>query len=105
MSRFETLELGPVPSGEDCAQTVDPDYGVKAHAECQRYRAQLERHYASHHQGKPFPARLFTKSNPHDFGSYYEVAVRFDPSDETQVEAAYWLESNQPEMWDITLTE
>lgn len=100
MSRFETLELGPVPSGEDCAQTSDPDYGVKAHAECTRYRQQLERHYAANHDGAAPPVRLFTKSNPHDFGSYHEVAVRFDSEDRKQVEAAFWIEGNQPEMWD-----
>lgn len=96
----ETLMLGSSPCNEDCAQTTDPDYVRKAHVECRRYAAQMRRHYATRHAGKECPLDLRIKGNAHDFGTYYEVAVSFDPADRKQVTAAYWLEGNCPENWD-----
>lgn len=98
----ETIELGSSPAAEPCAQTTDPNYSEKARAECNLYRAQLQRHYAAAHDGQPLPegCRLVIKANSHDFGCYYEVAVKFDGTSRAAIDAAFWLESNCPETWD-----
>jgi hypothetical protein len=99
---IETIELGSVPYNEPCAETTDPDYASKACAECNRYRAQLARAYSAAHSGRPLPkgCRLVIKSNNHDYGTYYEVAVKFDGSDAKAGRAALWFEANLPESWD-----
>jgi hypothetical protein len=53
-------------------------YPVNARKECQRFINQIRNHYGS----EPVGARLYIKSNPHDFGSYLSVECEFawDPS-------------------------
>lgn len=99
---IETLSLGSSPVNEPCAQTTDPDYGLKASNECHRYLNQLHRHYEANHDGNSLPlgCKLLIKGSMHDYGTYYEVAVKFDASDPYQLDAAYWLESNCPLVWD-----
>jgi hypothetical protein len=99
---YDYIYLGPTPANEPCVQTTDPDYGIKAHAECERYKALLESTYSAAHDGQPCPARIMVKSEAHDFGHYYEVVCRFDANDHAQCEAAYWLDSNSPTEWPET---
>jgi len=95
------LEIGSTPWNETGAQLGQPNYAELGLHECQIYVAQLIRHYeASKKKHLPKGCIVFVKVNHHDFGSYYEVHVRFDDEDEAAVEAAYWLESNAPEFWD-----
>ncbi len=93
------LELGSSPANEPCVQTTDPDYCELAVVECRRFKALLAAHYAAQHAGRECPVSLRVKSNSHDFGTYYEVAVRFDDRVEAQIEAAYWFEENAPTEW------
>lgn len=98
-TRRETIELGSAPHAEACAQVGSEDYAERARKECATYRRQLRREAAA--AGIALGAvELVIKSSAHDYGSYYEVAVRFDGESETECEAAYWLEGNQPERWD-----
>tara|TARA_R110002051_G_C8727285_1_gene497499 strand:- start:1377 stop:1634 length:258 start_codon:yes stop_codon:yes gene_type:complete len=57
-------------------------YRVNAGKECRRFIEQIRNHYGSEPQG----ARLYIKSNPHDFGSYLSVECEFiwDPSEEDE---------------------
>lgn len=88
----EYLELGPVPYEEDCAQVGAGNYHEKARKECTAYKHQLER---------LFPKGTFTiKSNPHDFGSYYEVCIVYNDNDESSSDYAFNVESNLPSNWD-----
>ena len=98
---IETLEIGSSPYEEVCAQVGEDNYSVKARQECKEFIAQLKRHYQSVH-GTEFPdnCRLIVKSNQHDFGTYYEVAAKFDENDDKAGDAAYWLEGNTPAKWD-----
>ena len=92
MSR-EYIELGPVPYDEACQQVGMPGYDrKKAQSECAMYKAQLE---------KKWPAASFSvRAFPHDFGTYYEVVVNYNPDDETETDLAYEIESNLPATWD-----
>lgn len=94
-----SISLSSSPWGEAGVQTVDSDYDNKAPRECRAYTGQLQRLYQERFD-KELPCRLVVKSNPHDFGNYYDVHVVFDDQDPEQVEAAYWLENHSPENWD-----
>lgn len=93
---MEYLTIGPTPSGEDCAQVGSPDYGKKARKECTAFLNQLRRTFGE----EPDGACLRIKSNPHDFGSYYEVVCSYDPDDPAAVAYALKCESEAPEEWD-----
>lgn len=97
---MSTLMISSCPWGEDCAQTLDELYAIRAPLECGVFRSQLQRHYAAHHDGVDPPCRLVVQENPHDFCTYYTVDAVFDDNDEAAVTAAYWLESHTPERWD-----
>lgn len=100
---YETMPLGPAPTGEDCVQvSKTDDYAQAMRAEVARYKELLEKRF-------PVPASLEGKvsfirqSNRHDFGAYYEIEVKYaidDPEDEAPVNFALFVESNLPETWD-----
>lgn len=98
-----TIEIGSTPCEEECAQVGTDDYSVRARKECKAYINQLRRFIVS----KGFDnvtieskIRLLIKSNSHDFGTYHEVACRFDESNEEACNIAYMLEGNGPTRWD-----
>ena len=68
-----------------------------ARKECRAFIGQLRRQFGVEPTDS---TRLIVKSNPHDFGTYHEVAVCFDEDDEAAVEYAYKLEGSLPEYWD-----
>lgn len=96
----EKLTLGSVPSDEPCAQIGEDGYAQRARRECAIFRKQLERCYADAHEGLSPACQLVIVSNSHDFGTYYEVAAKFDPQKEEEIDAAFWLEHNAPPNWD-----
>jgi hypothetical protein len=93
---YDTIEIGPVPCDENCEQVGTDNYSaVKARKECEIYKAQIERTFT-------IPEGVFLKitSNPHDFGNYFEVVIKYDESNEKAVEAAYHIEEQLPAEWD-----
>jgi len=90
------VELGPVPCNEDCQQLGSPSYDpVAAKAECRRFIDLIRATVGE----PPDGASLIIKSNSHDFGTYYEVAVRYDDENETAADYAWHCESNCPSRW------
>ena len=75
----DSLYIGESPWEETCAQVGSDMYPANAQKECRRFINQIRNHYGSEPQG----ARLYIKSNPHDFGSYLSVECEFiwDPSE------------------------
>lgn len=92
----ETLTLGPTPASEACEQLGAHYDPANARAECRAFIGQLIRVFGE----PPDGARLVVVSNPHDFGAYLEVGVRFDGDDQRAAEYAYRLESEAPGEWD-----
>ena len=94
---MESLNIGCTPVDEPCAQVGQEDYAKQARMGCRALMAQLERAY-------PCPADanacLYIKSNAHDFGTYCEVEVEFDPECPISNDWAYLLEASLPEQWD-----
>lgn len=96
----DKLEIGSVPYGEDCQQVGTPDYDPdKARKEVKAFHDQLYRAFPelSAENSKTW---LKIVSNYHEFGTYREVAVSFDPDDDDSIDLAYRIESNAPEFWD-----
>lgn len=93
---MEQLTLGPTPGDEDSAQLGTCDYRIRVRHEGRAYIGQLVRMFGSPPAGTDFRLESF----PHDFGTYHEVVVRFDPSLKTAVEFAYHVERNLPREWD-----
>ena len=91
------LDLGPVPANEDCAQVGSDDYTERARQECRVYIRQLERAFPQAAE-KGVSFRL--KSQPHDFGTYYEVFAYFNDENEVAVDEAYRIERSLPGDWD-----
>ena len=94
------LQLAPVPYDETPEQ-LGPNYdAAKAKAECFVFRRQLERQSPPPGDAELVRARLVVKSNPHDFGDYYEVNAVFDDKNDEESNWAYELENNLPANWD-----
>lgn len=90
------LSIGPTPTGEDCAQVGSENYLERARRECKVFIAQLKRVFGE----PPFGAHLSITSNPHDFGSYLDVAVVYHDDVEEAVKYAFKVEAETPEYWD-----
>ena|ERR1035441_5251117 len=93
---WDSISIGPVPSDETCQQVGTAGYdSIAARNECKRFVALLT---------KLFPpvegARFTIKSNPHDFGNYYDVEILYDSSNAAAVDYAYRVEANTPSTWD-----
>jgi hypothetical protein len=93
------LEYGPTPYEENPEEvgtaTYDP---IKARAECKRTIALLRQIFGPEPEG----ARLRKGSNPHDFGTYYDVRCHYNANSAEAVAYAYAIESDFPDTWDDT---
>jgi hypothetical protein len=106
VSTLDELEIGTVPAEEQCQQVGTPNYDASsAKKECRIYKEYLQRLF-------PIPPTLedelyyCIKSSPHDYGNYYEVAIKFNGDNSEAVDFAYKVEANSPQTWDETaLTE
>ena len=93
---IERLEIGPTPAGEDCQQLGTPTYDhAAARRECQQFIEAIRRTCGE----EPYGARLQITSNPHDFGTYLDVIVRYNDDHDAATEYAYHVEANAPEHW------
>jgi len=93
---MENLSFGPVPYDEPCQQlgeTYEPDLARK---ECRTFLNQLIREFGE----PPEQAKLFIQSNPHDFGSYLTVDVKFNELDRAASDYAYMIDAKVPANWD-----
>ena len=95
---MDTLEIGGTPAEENCAQVgVTEDFDRFNRLECQAYIAALQKKYGQEPEG----AILVIRSNPHDFGSYREVACKFDPENEVARNYAYECEKGLASWEDV----
>ena len=93
---MDEMTIGPTPADETCAQVGSAEYLRDARRECAAFINQLRRVFGP----EPDGARLFIKSNPHDFGTYYEVAVKYDPASAEAMSYALQCEGSAPGQWD-----
>lgn len=102
MSMTELDSLGPTPSEEQCAQTVDNDFPEKNRAECKRYIDLLNKIYPSPSEHVCLAIQV---ERGHDFGPYREVVIRGDldkiTSHEEYKKVQDWMNSfsKMPNTW------
>lgn len=80
------MKVGPCPSEVDAVQIGEGAAAMRA--ECERFREQIRKKFP-----EPEGARLVVRGNNHEFGTYYEVEVRYDPENDEAVEYAFMCES------------
>jgi hypothetical protein len=90
------VSIGSAPCEENCVQ-VDPevDYHEPMRAECRRFMELIRKKLGPEPEG----AHLAIKSNPHDFGTYYDVVCYFDDTNEEARRYALRCEANAPTTW------
>jgi hypothetical protein len=92
------IEIGGVPSEEDCVATGVTENATSLNRlECRAYIEALRLKYGSEPEG----AKLSTKGNPHDFGTFYEVVCRYDPEIKAAWEYAYLVENGLARWLDV----
>jgi len=96
LPEFDEIFLGPTPNAEKCAQVGTSNYTVLTNMEIQAYAGQICRQFPD----MPSSLILLKKGNEHDFGTYYELVVRFPIDDEKAVSYAYDMECKLPDRWD-----
>lgn len=94
MKRY--LELGSVPPNEPCVQLGSENYEYAVSEELNRYKKLLESKFPN----LPEHCKFVRKSNLHDFGTYYEIAITYDDNDKESIDFAFEVESNLPASWD-----
>lgn len=93
---FDTLEIGATPGDEDC-ESVGPNYRPEmSKKECEEYKKLLMRIHGEPPEG----ASYRTVTNRHDYGTYYEVGIRFDTSNDAAIEYTFKVENDTPAQWD-----
>jgi hypothetical protein len=93
---MEYLSIGSTPSDEECTQVGTDNYHERAIKECTAYKNQLERVFKDIPDGCYFSIKGF----PHDFGTYYEVVVKYNEDNGEATEFACNVENNSPTKWD-----
>lgn len=94
MDQFELSQT--TPHEEPCAQVGSHNYSSDSRIEARAFINQLIRENGT----PPDGVRFKITSNPHDFGSYLDVAIQFDDSNEECAKYAYNIEANTPYVWD-----
>lgn len=70
---MDTIDIGSTPSEETAVQVGTSNYGVNALIECSTYIKQIQRYYGLPPEG----SRLAVVPNSHEFGTYYEVGLKY----------------------------
>lgn len=98
--QFELAQT--TPHDEPCSQVGSDNYLQKARLEARAFINQLIRENGE----PPAGAQFKITRNPHDFGTYLDVALTFDPEDESQCNYVFGIERKVPRHWDAeALTE
>jgi hypothetical protein len=97
---FDCIHLGPAPSDEEPVQIGrDGLNAPEARQEARRFAEMLRKVFPDHAK---HGCVIVAKSLPHDFGVYYEVAVKFDDKDAAACDYALFVEANTPLTWHDT---
>lgn len=89
------MNIGATPWGESCAQLGSEGYEERARAECLAYMGQIERILKANNYKIP-KGFLYISRNEHDFGTYFEVAIK----EGVHPTAQAFVDGNLPENWD-----
>jgi len=95
---FEYIELGGTPYDEDCVQVSKTEnYIPEMKEECLKYKNMLIEIFP---QALKYHCNFGVKSFSHEFGCYYEVAIRYNDANDESSSFAWWVQDNLPAKWD-----
>lgn len=94
---MQYIDIGPVPGEENCAQVGSPGYTESSQRECGVFCRMLYRLFPV---PENLPVAYVGRTHPHDFGSYREVAIRYDEANSQAAEFAYEVDRALPTEWD-----
>ena len=93
----DRYELGTtVPHDEHCSQVGAPNFSTCSRMEARALISQLRRIHGPEPQG----AVLKLISCPHDFGTYYDVAVEYNAALEEAEAYMLKIDGGVPDKWD-----
>ena len=93
---MEIIDLGSCPADENCVQVVhEGTYQSDMNAQASMYLNMLENRFP----GKPEGCRFFIQRNPHDYGTYMDVGIKYDETIAACIEYAFFVEENLPFQW------
>jgi len=97
---LERIYIECTPTDEPCVMVTDAKpYMEDMRKEALRYREMLTKRFPTAvEEGVIFAI----KTNRHDFGSYINIDICYDESNERQFQWALFIESHLPEKWDET---
>lgn len=85
-----------VPHEEPCIQLGKPNYSAFSKMEANALTEQIVRELGE----PPGGCKMKLSTNPHDFGTYYDVVLEYDDSKADNVEWMLKVESSIPYKWD-----
>ena len=89
------IEIGSTPCEETCQQVPYQDREL-AMRECRQFVEAIRKVLGPEPEG----AQLKVKANPHDFGTYHEVACYYDDNNEAAILYAMRCEDEAPKTWE-----
>lgn len=94
----DIMTIGATPCEEPCAQMGEPDYTVRAYAECRRFKGLIMKKFGRPPEGALIRIKEFAYDGGD--GSYFEVVIDFDARDEKALDYAFLVESESPSTWE-----
>jgi hypothetical protein len=96
---MESLNIGPCPADEVPAQLGTAHYRQLARLELQLFRQQLTEEVANNWPEEGCLVYFKTTSNPHDFGTYFDLDVVYNPTNPISRDQAYYCECKASPVW------
>ncbi len=93
--RYESFELDSTPSDESCLQVGKASQEALS-AEARRFKHALQEYWSSHPDYES--VEIVVKRNPHEFGTYFNVEIRYNNGRGASLAAA--IESDSPKTWE-----
>lgn len=95
---IDYINIGPTPANEYCAQVGSNYYYEKSKIETKAFLDQLNREFPQVLETKS--VRFSIKTFSHDFGSYKEVVLNYDDSNEKEYQMVLDIDKIIPNNWD-----
>lgn len=90
----EYIEIECTPYNESCVQVSKNDYMPAMRAEANKYLNMLRARFPNCDK-----VTMSIHSNPHDFGDYLDIRIKYDDNDDIATQQAFFIEGNLPEKW------
>lgn len=97
------INIGPTPNNEDCSQVGTDYYHIKSKIETKAFMQQLYREFPEVLKTKTLSFSV--KTFQHEFGSYKEVVLNYDDSNEEEYEMVFDIDKKIPSNWDAESVE